>query len=147
MNAPSPPPIMPSRIRGGGRSTISSTATLALPSRLLDAKHAFDLRLLGGRSGEIIECLVGDANDVVRDELRTFARAVFGILQAAFPFQDGPGAVADRCQLGKNGRKVDLAVAKRPEATGAINPRLESRVDALLARWVELCILHMKRLD
>src|SRR5215471_2162037 len=147
MNAPSPPPIMPSRIRGGGRSTFSSAVTPALPGDWLDAKHAPDLRLVGGCSGEIIECPIGNANDVVCDELRAFAGTVFGILQAAFPFQDSPGAVADRCQLGKNAAEVDLAVAKRPEAPSAINPSLESRVDALSARWVELCILYVKRLD
>src|SRR5258708_15223310 len=111
MNAPSPPPIMPSRIRGGGRSTFPSAATLALPCDRLDAKHAPDVRLLGRRSGEIIECLISDANDVVCDELRAFAGTVLGILQAAFPFQDGPRAVADRCQLGKNASEVDLTVA------------------------------------
>src|SRR6266849_1584763 len=112
MNAPSPPPIMPSRIRGGGRSTFSSAATLALPCDWLDAEHAPDPRPLDGRSGEIIERLISDANDVVCDELRAFAGAVFGILQAAFPFQDSPRAVADRCQLGKNAPEVDLTVAK-----------------------------------
>src|SRR5215475_1664798 len=103
---------MPSRIRGGGGSTGASVATLALRCDRLDPKHAPDLRPVDGRPGEIIECLISNANDVVCNELRAFAGAVFGILQAAFPFQDSPGAVADRCQLGKNAPEVDLTVAK-----------------------------------
>src|SRR6266849_7631496 len=133
MNAPSPPPIMPSRIRGGGRSTFSSAATLALPCDWLDAEHARDPPLLDGCSSEIIECPIGNANDVVCDELRAFAGTVFGILHAAFPFQDSPRGVADRRQLGKNATEVDLTVAKRPESPSAINPSLESGVDALSA--------------
>src|SRR6266446_9630712 len=133
MNAPSPPPIMPSRIRGGGRSTFSSAVTPALPCDWLDAEHAPDPRLLDRRSGEIIECLIGHANDMVCNELRAFAGAVFGILQAAFPFQDSPRVVADRRQLRKNALEVDLTVTKRPESPSTVNPSLESRIDALSA--------------
>src|SRR5262249_10465869 len=67
------------------------------PCDWLDAEHASDLRLVGGGAGEIIERLIGDTEDVIRDESRTLAGTVFGILQAAFPFQNGPRVIADRC--------------------------------------------------
>ena len=54
--------------------------------------------------GEIVERLLGHADDVLPDELGAFARAVLGVLQRAFPFEHRPavivvlGELARRCR-------------------------------------------------
>ena len=98
-------------------------------------------------AGEIVERLVGDADDVVGDELRALARAVLGVLQAALPFQHRPRVVADRRQFREDPAEVDLPVAERAEAPGAIDPGLEARIDALPAGRIELGVLDVERLD
>lgn len=59
----------------------------APPSRqvLLQAESAADARHVNRGSGKIVKGIVGDADDVVFDEVGDFARAVHGLLEAAFP--------------------------------------------------------------
>src|SRR5947209_16153972 len=110
MNAPSPPPTMPNRMRGSAMVQFLSA----------QAQHAPGLRVVGRDAGEIVERLVGDADDVFPDEGGAFASPVLGILQAALPFQHRPAVVADTGEPREDPLEVDLAVAERPEATGTI---------------------------
>ena len=80
-------------------------------------------------------------------KLRAFARAVFRVLEAALPFQHRPAREVVRRHLGEDRREVDLPVAQRAEAPGAVQPRLEAAVHALLAGRVELGVLDVEDLD
>src|SRR5207247_9864772 len=51
---------------------------------------------------------------------------------------------SDRGELREDRLEVDLAVAERTEAPGAIDPGLEARIDALPAASVELGILDVE---
>ena len=86
MKASSPPPTIPSRMRG--------SAIVAYPYRLFrcsgKAQRPPDLRLVACAAREVVKGSVGDADDLVADEGRAFARAVLRVLQAAFPLQHGP---------------------------------------------------------
>jgi len=84
---------------------------------------------------------------VIRNELRPFARAVFGVLQAAFPFNHGPAIEIIGGHFGKDRAEINLTVAKRPEPPGAVRPALVARIDPLTARWIELSILDVEHLD
>src|SRR5208337_4425388 len=81
------------------------------------------------------------------DELGALARAVLRVLQAAFPFEDGPRRIAVLRHFGKNAAEVDLAVAERAEAPRPLDPRRIARIDALPPGRIELGILDVERLD
>src|SRR6202011_3366015 len=134
MKAPSPPPTIPSRIRGSAIVCSCSGET----------EHPPCLRRIDHPAGEIVEGPVGDTNDVVADEGRAFPRAVFRILQAAFPLEHRPAVETDRSHLGEDRLEINLPVAERTEAAGAIDPWLEARIDTLPSRGIELGILHME---
>src|SRR5215217_6298225 len=85
---------------------------------------------------EVIERMLGDANDVLLNELRAFGRALFGMLDAALPFEHRPARVVVLRELGEDAVEVDLAVAERAKAAGAVDPGLVARVDALLRRRI-----------
>src|SRR5947208_5447946 len=53
-------------------------------------------------SGEVVEGVFGDADDVPCDERRTFARAVFGVLQRTLPFHDRPTGIVVLRELGED---------------------------------------------
>src|SRR6202008_3628240 len=89
----------------------------------------------------------GHADDVIADERSTFTGAFLRMLDAAFPFQDGPALEAVLRKLGEDRAEIDLAVAKRTEAPGAVDPRLEAAIDAGAAIGIELGILHVEHLD
>ena len=75
------------------------------------------------------------------------ARAVLGMLQAAFPFEHGPGVVVILRQLREDAGEVDLPVAERAEAPGPLDPGRIARIDALPPVRVELGVLDVERLD
>ncbi len=83
---------------------------------------------------------------MILDELRALARAVFGMLQAAFPFQHRPGREPVLGQFREDGAEIDPAVAERAEASGAFDPRRIAGVDALFAGRVELGVLDVEDL-
>ena len=76
--------------------------------------------------GEIVEGVLGDADDMGGDEGRAFRRALLGMLQRALPFQHRPAVVVVFGELGEDGGEVDLSVAERAEAAGALHPALEA---------------------
>src|ERR1700689_180445 len=96
---------------------------------LPQAEHAAVGGLVGAGGGEVVESCGGGLDDVARDEGGAFGRALFGALDAAFPFQDGPAGEIVLRQLGENCGEIDLAVAERAETAGAINPYLIAAVN------------------
>ena len=114
---------------------------------LSEAEHFAIGSLVGAGGGEIVESCGCRLNDVARDEWGAFGGALFGAFDAAFPFEDGPTGEIVLRQLGKDGGEIDLAVAERTEAAGAIDPRLIAAVDALAAGGAELSVLDVKHLD
>src|SRR5438876_11781187 len=74
MKAPRPPPTMPSRSGGDVRaSDVASTMLGSPPSG--DAEHAPIGGHVGAGTGEIVERLFRDPDDMIGDELRPFARS------------------------------------------------------------------------
>src|SRR5215204_5899887 len=107
MNAPSPPPTMPRRMRALAAPVFVLVLLPSMAMRLLsEAEHALQLRRIGGRAGKVVERLVGDADEVVADERRTLGRALLGVLEAALPFEHGPALVAVLRHLGEDGLEV-----------------------------------------
>src|SRR5690606_24541235 len=84
---------------------------------------------------------------VALDELRTFAGAIFGMLDGAFPFEHGPAVKIIGGEFCEDGREVDLSIADRAEAPCPVDPGLEATIDALAAGGVELGILDVEGLD
>ncbi len=98
-------------------------------------------------AGEIVEGVRRHLDDVRGDEGRAFGRAGHGVLQRAFPFEHRPAVVVVFRKLGEDRREIDLPVAERAEAAGALQPALEAGIDALLAGRVELRVLHVEGED
>jgi hypothetical protein len=102
--------------------------------------HAFAIRrqmprtrfncAVDAAAGEIVESPLGHADDVAADELRAFAGAVLGMLQAAFPFEHGPAGIIVLRQLREDRAEIDLAVAQRAEAAGAVDPAAVAAIHA-----------------
>ena len=87
---------------------------------LLQSKHAAVGGAVGAAVGEVVEGLLGHADDVGVDEGRAFARAVLGVLQAAFPFQYRPAGEVVLRELREDRLEVDLAIAERAEAAQVV---------------------------
>src|SRR5579863_4222832 len=146
MKAPSPPPTMPSLILPPFlASPRPSMAMVLLPSPY--SERTVDLLLVDGSAGEVVECLLGDADDVMLDEVGALARPVLGVLERAFPLEHGPGRIAVLGHLGEHAAKIDLPVAERAEAARPLDPRRIARIDALPAGRIELAVLDVERLD
>src|SRR5438094_3181371 len=147
MKAPRPPPTMPSRSgRGAPESAVASTMLGSSPPSG-HAEHAAVRRHVGTGTGEIVECLFRDADDVVGDELRSFAGAVLGVLETALPLQHRPAGIIVLGELREDRLEVHLTVAQRTEPSGPLGPRLEPAIHALAAGRVELGVLDVKHAD
>src|SRR5690606_582092 len=150
MKAPCPPPTMPSRIGPSPDSTFLPLTILFLPelcTHRLYTHHCLEKLSVGLACGKVIEGLFRNPDDVAGNERRAFGRAVFGMLEAALPFEDCPGIVAVLRQLGEDAAEINLTVAQGAEASGAVYPTLVAGIDTLASVRVELGILHMERLD
>ena len=112
-----------------------------------DAERSAIGCVVGARVGEIVERALGHTNNVITDELRAFRGTVIGVLQTAFPFENGPAVEVVLSELGKDAREIDLPVAKRTEATGTIDPTLVTTVDTLATGRIQLGIFDMEHLD
>ena len=80
-------------------------------------------------------------------EFRAFARAVLGVLHRAFPFDHGPSVEVVVRQLRENRAEIDLPVAEAAEAARALDPALETAVDALPPGRIEFGILDVEHPD
>src|SRR5690606_31794264 len=110
-------------------------------------QHAAQRLPVGAAAGEIVERVFGDADDVVADEGRAFARAVLRVLQAALPLHDGPAGEVVPGQAGEDRLEVDLAVAQRTEAPGAVDPVLVAAVHAAARVGAVLGVLDVEHAD
>src|SRR4051794_41917935 len=111
---------MPSLMRPSRPSCL--LASIAMPSLLSQAEHLAVRQFVGARPGEIVEGALGNADDVVFDELSAFARAVLGVLERAFPLQHCPAVEIMGCQLGEDAAEIDLPVAQRAKPPCPIHP-------------------------
>src|SRR5579864_536504 len=128
-----------------GRACVSPAPFLSVLAR--QPQDFADGFVIGTRAGEIIEGSFRGFDDVPLDERRAFSRSLFAALDAALPFKNGPAREIVLGKLGKYGGKVDLAVACGAKTAGALDPRLVSTIDALLAGGNELRIFYVKHLD
>src|ERR1700675_3354735 len=96
MNAPRPPPTMPSRSR-------RETEPSCLPSMAMsgDPQQLAVGRVVRATGGEVVERAAGGGNQVAVDERRALGRTLFAVLDAAFPFQHRPAVKAVLGQLGE----------------------------------------------
>src|SRR5690606_2365318 len=150
MNAPAPPPTMPKRMRGSRPPVCVVLPSIVTPRASASAREPEDAavrRLVRAGAREIVERALRDTDDVLAHELGALARAVLGMLQAALPLDDGPAVEVVGRELREDALEVDLAVARRAEAAGAIDPALVAAVDALPARRIELGVLDVKHAD
>src|SRR5271163_649174 len=146
MNAPSPPPTIPSLILPPFLASLRPSMAMGLlPS--LQSERAVDLLLVDRAGGEIVERLVGHADHVLLDELSALARAVLRVLEAAFPFEHRPGRVAVLRQLREDAAEIDLPIAERAETARPLDPWRIAGIDALPSGRIELAVLDVKRLD
>ena len=84
---------------------------------------------------------------MVADEGGALPGPVLGRLEGALPLQHRPALVPVLGELGEDGAEVDLAVAERAEAAGAVLPGLVAGIDALAAGGPELGVLHVEHPD
>src|SRR5689334_9064936 len=131
---------------GAGRFQVRGGILLAL-ARSLYSERAIDGGPIGPLVDEVFEGRLAHLDQVLLDELGAFAGAVLPVLDRAFPLEHRPAGVSIDGKAGENGAEVDIAVAERPEAPGAVGPVREARIDALLWRWPEFGVLHMEGLD
>src|SRR5882757_7347365 len=107
MNAPGPPPIMPSRMRRNGRFSV-----IVLVPALSEAEHAAVGGLVGAGPSEVVEGARRRLDDVPLDEGSAFGRALFAALDAALPLEHRPAGVVVLRQLREDGGEVDLPIAE-----------------------------------
>src|SRR5450755_4798101 len=113
---------------------------------LSQAEHLAVRKIVGACPGKIIEGALGNADDVMLDELRAFARAVLRVLERAFPLQHRPAVEIMGCKLGEDAAEIEMSVAQRAKPPCPIHPALETTIDALPARGIEFRILHVEAL-
>src|SRR5450755_2108869 len=90
-------------------------ASIATQTSLSQAEHLAVRKIVGACPGKIVEGALGNADDVMLDELRAFARAVLRVLERAFPLQHRPAVEIIGCKLGEDAAEIDLSVAQRAE--------------------------------
>src|SRR5437899_8943443 len=146
MNAPGPPPTMPSRKRRCLLCFLGSAGMFAFLSRS-KPQHPPIRFFVGAGFCKIVERALRCLNDVPRNKRRAFPRTLLAALQATLPLEYRPPIEAVLRQLGKNSSKIHLPVTERTEPARALYPRLISAVYTLPARWVKLRVFHMNHFD
>src|ERR1700686_740610 len=148
MNAPGPPPTIPSRMRRfPSPAVVPEIIRVTNNLDLRKTEHAAVRGLIRAGLREIVKRRTGSLNDVVRNERRAFRGALLRALDAAFPFEDGPTVEIVLRELRENAREIYLAIAGRPKRSGAIDPWLIAPGDALPACRIELCVFDVKHFD
>src|SRR6185369_6313516 len=95
-----------------------------------NAEHAPVGLQIRATRGEIVERLLGHADDVVADEDCALARPFLRILDAAFPLEHGPTLETVLGELGEDRAEIHLPIAERTEADCPVDPGLEPAIDA-----------------
>src|SRR5919108_3193444 len=143
MNAPGPPPTMPSRIRRCFPCILDSPGMFAFLSRC-EAQHPPIRFLICPGFCKIVKRALSRLDNVPRNKRRTFPRSLIAALHATLPFEHRPSVEIVLRQLRKNPAKIHLPVAQRAKTPRASNPRLVSPVNALAPRRMKLRVLHVK---
>src|SRR5690242_18353263 len=143
MNAPGPPPTMPSRIRRCFPCVLDSPGMFAFLS-CREPEHPAVRFLVRAGFCKIIKRPFGRLDYVPRNKRRPFSRSLLAALHAALPLQHRPSIEIVLRQLGKNSAKIHLPIAERPEPPRAPNPRLVSAINSLSPRRMKLRVLHVK---
>src|SRR3954463_16236334 len=97
--------------------------------RFSDPQHLAVERMVCAASGEIVKGMFGDADDVPGDKRCALARALFGMLQRAFPLHHRPARIVVLRELREDAREIHLPVAERAKTSGAIYPILVAAID------------------
>src|SRR5580700_2762769 len=139
MKAPCPPPTIP---------ILSFRFQLSMTILSLgEAQHSAVCLGTVACFGEIVERDSGRFDEMLADEGRALSRALLGALHATLPFEYCPAVEPDVGQEREDTFEVDLAVAERAEAPGALIPWLVAAVDADAAARSELGVLDVKATD
>src|SRR5450755_4722766 len=85
-------------------------ASIATRTSLSQAEHLAVRKIAGACSGKIVEGALGNADDVMLDELRTFAGAILRVLERAFPLQHRPAVEIMGCKLGEDAAEIEMSV-------------------------------------
>src|SRR5258708_691112 len=144
MKAFRPPPIMPTRRRP---PLSPSTAVAWTIGSAFDAEQVEIGRAVSSGLREVVERAVRHFDDMIGDELGALTRRHLGMLQAAFPFVNGPAGEIIRRELREDRLEIDLAVAERAVTPCALEPTFIAAINALLRGRIELGVLDMKHLD
>ena len=81
------------------------------------------------------------------NELRPFARAVFRVFEAAFPFKHRPAIKIVTGEFRENGAEVGLPVARGTETSGAAGPRLIAAVGSGFTVRAKLGVFNVEGFD
>src|SRR5690554_2086020 len=81
------------------------------------------------------------------DEKRALGRTLLRMLQATFPFQHRPARVIVLRHFGEDAPEINLSIAQRTKAPGAIDPVGIAAIDPLPAIGPELGVLYMEGTD
>src|SRR5215218_1834183 len=126
INAPWPPPTIPSRRRRRRDIALS-----------VQAERVPIGRLVRGAAGVVLKVPLGDLDDVCANQVSRLPCPLLGVFQAALPLDHGPGTVAVLRQLAEHAREVHLAVADGAEPPSPVHPVLETAIDTLLAGRIQ----------
>src|SRR5205823_5031120 len=102
---------------------------------------------VGAAADKIVEGNGGRLDQVPGDERGAFARALLRALHAALPFEHRPAVKAGFGEEREDPAEIDLAVAQRAKAAGALVPGLIAAIDADAAARPELGVLHVEAAD
>ena len=80
------------------------------------------LFLVDAAASEVVEGFLGDLDHVLADEGRAFLGSLDGILEAAFPFDDGPTVIAVLGEQREKTGPFHLTVTSGAEAASAFLP-------------------------
>src|SRR3984885_8060863 len=144
MKALRPPPIMPTRRRPPFNPSMAIACTIG---SALNAEQLEVGRAVGAGSGEVVEYAVRHLDDVVGDEFGALARRHLGMLEAAFPLVHGPAGEIISRELAEDRLEIDMAVAERAIAAGAIDENFKAAINPFLGRRIEPGVLGVEHFD
>ena len=118
-----------------------------MPPQLLESHDSAVAGGVGGGAGEIIECFGRDADEVRGDEGCALGGALDAVLEAAFPFENGPACVAGSSEAREDLLEIYLTIAEGTEAPRALCPTEVATVDTGLGAGTEFGIFDVEGFD
>src|SRR5260370_20649918 len=89
---------------------------------LSQAEHLAVRKIVGACPGKIVEGALGNADDVMLDELRALARAILRVLERAFPLQHRPAVEIIGCKLSEDAAEIALSIDQRAKPPCPLRP-------------------------